>query len=135
MGLSCECFTEFVNFRLRELVANMFENCLDKELWILMDLFIPEHQHVWVVSPPPARFQHLEISSLEEIAFLIKISKGWEGGVEIKTLEESVVMVVRHTGILAKLVIQKSELCRMLSYLDISPNKNDLATIQQIRRQ
>ena len=98
-------FTKLVNFLLREFVADMFENCLDQELRILMDLLVPEHQHVGVVSPSPARSQHLEISSLEEIAFLIKISKGWEGGVEIKTLEEPVVMVVRHTGILAKLVI------------------------------
>ena len=52
-------------------------------------------------TPDPFRPQSSgRVRTSGDIAFLKKISEGEELGVEVEALEESVVVVVRHTGVL-----------------------------------
>ena len=47
-------FAKLINLLFRECVADMFDNCVDPELLVQFDLFIPEHQHVGIVSSSPS---------------------------------------------------------------------------------
>ena len=58
----CQNLTDLFKFLLVQVVSNMFHYLLCPELLVLFDLLKPEHQHVGVVSPPPAGLQHGEIS-------------------------------------------------------------------------
>ena len=63
----CQTLTDLFKFLLVPVVSNMFHYFLCPEHLVLFDLLVPEHQQVGLVSPPPARLEHGEISSCNNI--------------------------------------------------------------------
>ena len=54
-----------INLFLREIVVDELTNLLHHLLLVLLELFIPEELHIPVLSPLPARLQHLKVSSVQ----------------------------------------------------------------------
>ena len=97
----CQGLTYLLQFLLGQGVPNMFHDLLCPEHLVLFELLIPKHQHVVVVSPYPSRLEHLKIPSQQDVPLAIQLfGEHTEVGVEVRVLEESVVVVVRDTGVL-----------------------------------
>ena len=131
----CQTLTDLFKFLLVPVVSNMFHYFLCPGELVLFDLLVPEHQHVGMVSPPPAWLQHGEISSCsninnvnnpgawrsnslteQHVPWLVQqVCEDIKGRVEVRVFEEPVVVVVRHAGI-----------------FHISAHKNYFGNIQKI---